>query len=537
MPPEDCIILAVTPDEVKARNFDSADELMSTLTADNNTVKTHEGKLFLDFKTPGETEGLSVEDSEVAAWFETFDKRHPYLFFFIHGEGENSQIRRAAGLVVPNVPEGKDIRFDGQKLERFALEKITAINSFCAEHDTDPKPTIRRFCRELGLDIIEEMTEEQNAYPFEPEKITSAFLLEFFDTGYYFHTIDASDEPVLFILVDDPATAYYADAGLEIELFPSPHYPVISLEMTLYDIPESPMKMSFVYNVDIERHRSELYAYSEMKYITTTILFKENGVLHYGFTKAVDLSEELRKQIPGLIIASSNQLRAIPKEGRDFTRAVEDLFILKSEAAPEKKPEAGENYGADAAESAVEDAKIPRSPEKWQAGDKFSFVEKEEERVHQTELFGSDGKPSAGKKPYAGAEPEILEEIDLEMNDEPENGGSRVLRPSSGSDIPTSVLPESIQRITKALSKPIRRSVISVADELAITPAPKTVVLRNEDPLERLSRRLLIVEAKLETSKRENLRLKDELKETREETKRLGRENLSLENRKWRFWK
>ncbi|RJO67984.1 MAG: DUF1817 domain-containing protein [Myxococcales bacterium] len=635
MTQDDFIVLKITRDDVESGYRQSTDELIDALVADDDTISKQEGKLFWDFS---EFDDEGVEPGEIPAlrdYVAALDARHPYLPYFLSLDEGASQLALYVSLLVSFSIEGETIRFDRQSLERFAVQKIEAISRFAAEHGIDPRARIRRFCEALHLDVIEEMVEEKGPYPFVPERITSPFLIEFFKTGYYFHTIDASDEPVLFSLVDDPTAAYYADASLSVELFPSGYYPVVALEMTIYDIPENPLKMTFVYNVELEQHRRELHAYAEMSYISTNFLYREKGELFYAFTRAVELPDDLRIAMRGLVLQASNLLRAVPKEARNFTRAVEELFAYKARS-PEEKPQApalsivappsDEGAGPAAAEPplppeepAIDDGipigepEIPPPPENREPA--FSFAEEPEpprkdekserafslgetSREHDPNwrldepaaapLSGaadwadqansqdnfvegarliakvprSKTKSAEKKQPAEEAHPktepkavpsarapEILGEMEvLDGRPEPADAGPaeeddgvagqrRALRSPYDSSIPTSVLPESIQRITKALSKPLRRSPQSVTEALTIAPAPKKVMMRSEDQLERLSRRLMIMQNNTEKTERENLRLLNELKTAREEIERLQRENLSLESRWWKFWK
>ena len=542
MATDDYLVLKISPKDLATMSFSSIEPLIKALTADDDTIKNMEGKLYFDLDELEDGERDPGEMPQVRAYFAELDRQYPYLPYFLCRDEGEGQVPFYASLLVPFTPEGEAIRFDRQRLERFAVEKIKEIDAFCRRHALDGKENIRRFCELLHLDVIEEVVDEPSHYPFEPERITSPFLIEFFQSGFYFHTIDASDEPVLFTLVDDPAAAYYATAELTAELFPSSAYPVIALEMTLYDIPENPLRMTFVYNVELERHRQELSAYSEMTYLTCNFLYKKDKELYYGFTRAMDLSVTLRERIRRLLLESSNLLRAIPRDERNFTRAVEELFASK--ARPDSERKRSENYGESFAESYQEPTPpVETTPENLETkpdipslSSKFAIVDDDAEAETETSGFPS-------RQPNPRGDLEVLEEFEVADSTE-EFGGNdgmddqrRVVRAPYESAIPTSVLPESIQRITRALSKPVRRPAKSITEDLAIPPAPKKVLMRSEDQLERLSRRLLIMQNNVDQTERENYRLSGELKAAREEIERLQRENLALENRWWKFWK
>ncbi len=585
--PDDYLVIKVTMEDVRTEDIKSAAELLDILIDDDDTISAHEGKLFFDVSELSEDDREPSEIEEVRDWFAQLDRAYPYLPFFLTSEVGLAQIPLYTSFLVSYDHEGDGIRFNRQKLEQFAVERIKAVVAFCGEHQLDPRESVRLFCERLHLQVLEEMKEEKGPYPFEPEKITSPFLIDFFETGYYFHTIDASDEPVLFALVDEPKAAYYAPVDVHIDLFNSSRYPVIVLDMTVHDIPETPLKMSFVYNVDLERHREELYAYTEMSFISTNFLFKQQDDLFYGFTRAIDLSGELRERIRSLILDASNLLRTIPPEARDFPSAVEEMFsqaekplstndtLVTSEEEQNSEPFSDDAQGdleteplaadeeertvADVSDDAQEEETEQDSSEAIEETEDASaiddnevvisesegVVEFSEESDEQTEDASEFDEPKQVSENAEDDESiEILDEIDMDENKPSPDDGSEAIqqqqvrgRIGAESGIPTSVLPESIQRITKALSKPIRRPQRSVTEELAIQPAPKRVIMRDEDQLERLSRRLVIMQNNLERTQRENMRLHGDLQNANEEIERLRRDNLDLESRWWKFWK
>lgn len=525
--------------------FDQTEQLIPVLTADKDTISSQAGKLIFDVAFLTEMDPEPARLPEARAWFAELDKRHPFLPYFLSQDSEDTQIPLYASMLVPFTVEGDSLQFDRQKLEMFAVRKIQEINVFCSKYDLDPRSCIRQFCEQLHLDVIEEVVDQPSEFPFEPEKITSPFLLEFFENGYYFHTIDASDEPVLFCLIEDPMGVYYAASILDIQLFASAYYPVICIEMTIFDQPDNPLKMAFVYNVDIERHRQELYSYTEMNYITCNFLYKEKEALYYGFARAIDLPDEIRERIRRIILDASNMLRVIPKEARSFSKGVEEFFLSMT---PEAK--ASSDDGDSLAESSskidkkAEAAEIGKNtaPEAL-ASPSTAQVEdsKASDEAHGNDaLEGTTPRELQEEQEAPKSEPDILEYIEMKNEENKADAvidQRRVVKLPNEDKIPSSILPESIQRITKALSKPMRRTNKSITDELVITPAPKKVISRDEDQLERLSRRLLIMQNNLERTERENMRLSMELNAAHEEIERLRRDNLELESRWWKFWK
>lgn len=518
MTPEEQLIIKITPDDITKMDFSDAEESLALLTMDYDNISNYVGKLIFD---DTELEDIAPEPADIPEareWYQELDKRHPYIPYFLSGP-DKQQVALYTSMLVPFTVEGNSLKFDKHKLEIYAVEKIQAINIFCAEHELDPREPIRNFCEALHLDVIEEVMDEPGEYPFEPEKINSPFLQDFFKTGYYFHTIDASDEPVLFALVDDPTAVYYADSILNLELFSSEYYPVVAMEMTTFDQPDNPLKMTFVYNIDVERHRKELSAYADMSYITCNFMFMKDGELLHCFTRAIDLPIEIRSKIRSIMLDASNLLRAIPKDSRDFSLAVEELFenINNDKPISNIKPESTEGADDDSSDG------IEIMEE---------FDSSEIDETHES------AKPGTGEQTRLalGEEPDILDEMEI-SDEEYEEQTKEKYRTPYDTTIPTSVLPESIQKITKALSKPVRKPKKNISEELAITPAPKKVVARDEDQLEKTARRLLIMQNNLERSERENIRLSNELRQAQEEIERLRRDNMELENRWWKFWK
>lgn len=542
MTSHDTVQIRITPEHVRRKTYDPVEKFFAQVSEGERTVAAYVGKVAFDLDALCDESSTPEEIPDVRDWFFEVDRRFPFIPVLLTPDEEQGQIVLYASLLVSFTPEGDSIRFDKQKLAMFAVDKIKAIQHFCREHGLDPRPSVRRFCDALNLNVGEEMEDSDSAYPFEPEKITSPFLIDFFRDGYNFHTIDASEEPVLFALVDDPLSAYDARTDVEVALFPTEFHPIITLDLTVYDIPDNPLKMSFVYNVDLERHRRELNAYAEMPYITGNFLFKQNGELFYAFTKAVDLDGEVRARLRTLSLEASNLLRAIPKPSRNFSRAVETLFRSKGtppggERTPSTAP-AGEAppEPADASERPVTDAL--------------------QEEMALSEGSPSEALPEPADAPTLSEEArtlsdiEILQEFQVDEPEKPEENEpetaddgvldqQRALRSPYEGPIPSHILDERIQRVTKALSKPLRKPARSVTDELAVRPDSKRVVVRDreEDPVERLSRRLVIMQNNVERVERENIRLNAEIKAAREEIDRLRQENLALENRWWKFWK
>ena len=595
METKDRIVIALPPDEIRALNTDAAAEQIACLVADKNSIKRLEGKLVFDFE-PWFSDGREpAENSDLRTWFFDLDERYPYLSFFLARDRDDDQIPVYTSMFVPFTVEGDTIRFDRQELERFAVRKIQQVYQFCVTNGIDSRENIRQFCEKLNLQVLDELDEERR-YPFDPEPVSSRFLLEFFKTGYYYHTIDNSDEPVLFALVDNPVETYYAEMETKLSLYTCRHFPVIILELLVRDIPDNPLNMSFLFNVDMERHRLELDSYRQMRYINLNVLFrKENGELTYGFTRLLPLSDDLRANIGPMVQQATQRLRAIPQESRSFSRAVEKLFsdnpadsslgipVIKDTPAEMALP--GQHGGEDAeyenyGSERDGEEQDERETKEFFGGDlelKNEDEEKEEEEQDEDEAENAsadtdeddeneDGEPdddeepssplkavrldgrNFGKKKVAVAdesdddeiagplEADVLEEIPITEIDRTSQYRRRMQDPYEPS-LPDHILPESIQKITKALSRPMRRPTKEIQEALTVPQGRKTVMARNEDPVENMSRRLLILENKLDQKERECKRLEFELEQCHERMSHLDRQNLLLEKRWWKIWK
>lgn len=569
-------VIRLTPRHLAKQDLGPILKLFAAKGEKQDTISRLAGKLFLDLDDLLKPGAGTTNDPVFRAYFQALDRELPHLPLFLARSPEAGQLLLYTSFLVDHEPEGDHLRFDKPQLERFALNKVRAIHEFCQEQKLDARPAIRAFCKELNLEVLEELESGKPQYPFEPERITSEFLIHFFEHGYHFHTIDSSDEPVLFALVDDPARAYYAQTALELKLFRSTSFPVIHLEFTVFDEPENPLTMSFLYNVEQAKHRQELAAYAEMAYLTSNFLFKSEGELFYGFSRAVELPESLRAQIPRLMQQAQGLLRAIPKEARDFQAAVEELFAKGGEEAapppkeePKPKPTPKPVLPARNLAELIEEEPMPAAPKKGKgraqqvelpiASPRHALAKEEppvasevkvESKAEPEPVQSRTAEAPEPQEPYepSAARAEILDEYDLEeaeageaeKSDDPETSAEAEAKPYVRvieNPIPPNILPENIQRITRALSKPVRRPDKAITDELTVKPAPKRVALRDEDQLERLSRRLLITQSKLETCERENLRLQTELKTARDEVEKLQRENLDMESRWWKFWK
>ncbi len=488
-------IFRVTIEDISACDINDAADSITTLEKEADEGSFRENHLVFDCSEIEEEKGANwFTDPQVREFFEALDREFPHIPVFF---GSSNQYKTYTMIFVPFHLEGRKPRFERQELERFALKKIEAIQYFCKQHGLNCKDAIRDFCSELGLDLLvatESKGTEQD-YPFDAERVTSEFLLEFFKTNYYCHMIDSSDEPVLFSLVDDPAAAYYADTDIEIELFKGDTAPVILLNLNVYDIPDNPLKMAFLYNVATDRHIGELNAYAEKNYITLNVLFKdEKEDLWYGFTRMIDLPGALRERIGEIVSEASEYLLEIPEDSFDFNAAVHRYLM----------EEDGEEF----------DDEEPEDESDVQ--EEFSIVEEE---IPETAPEDSDEKPDRPERPER---PEKRESQEFEVRRSPK---------------PTKPRRDRSQRLNRVLLKPTRRPSRDVTDRMAVTMGDKRVVSRNEDRVERLSRRVIILENKLMQKERESLRFQEDLRLAKEQIRFLEQENLELEKRWWKFWK
>ncbi len=575
METKDRIVISLPPEEIRALNTDNAAEQIACLVADKNSIKRLEGKLVFDFEPWMDDGQEPAENADLRTWFYDLDERFPYLSYFLAHTRDDEQIPVYTSMFVPFTVEGDTIRFDRQELERFAVRKISQVHQFCLTNGLDSRENIRHFCEQLNLQVLEELDEEKQ-YPFDPEPVSSRFLLDFFKTGYYYHTIDSSDEPVLFALVDNPAETYYAEMETKLSLYTCRHFPVIILELLVHDIPDNPLNMSFLFNVDMERHRQELDAYRQMRYINLNVLFRrDDGQLTYGFTRLLPLSDELRTEIGNTVQQATQRLRAIPQASRSFSRAVEKLFsdnpedsslgipVIREPGAPSESStglpgdlagldEEGSSAEAESTQPVEDDnednvrffggeLELNDDAEDSDQDDDADDAEASYKAIHLVEESDEEESDSADgdtddEEPAHAQDAEVLEEIDITEIDRTGQYRRRMQDPYEP-NLPDHILPESIQKITKALSRPMRRPTKEVQQAITVPQARKTVVARNEDPVENMSRRLLILENKLDQKERECKRLEFELEQCREQMSHLDRQNLLLEKRWWKIWK
>jgi|GEM_PF-7109941 len=540
----EAIIIKVSPQDVQKGKTEQIRDRIVGLTESHDSIVSAEGRIIFDLDELIVENQEPGENKDLRKFFQQLDREVPYLPFFLSNDIEDGQVPLYTSLIVPFSIIGDSLKFERMKLEKFAQEKIMAINDLCGLRGIDSKGCINYFCEQLNLEIIEDELQDERTYPFKPEKITSESLKEFFSAGYYFHTVDATEEPVIFILVDNPESAYYADAKFDIQLFESSHYPVIALEMSLFDQPDNPLKMLFVYDINTQRHLTELHDYTEMRHILTYFLFRnENKELMYGFARLIEFTDELHEKIQSVIPKASAQLRAIPKAARNFGKAVEELYRAR-----------------DAAENAA--FKTVAAPIPAPAPQKGSLIQEElpfnsgvisdssEDYSNEAGIssFAELRETSEERTKQTFAEPEILQEIEIlgetesedDSDEPPESAEAKehlVSYTESGA-FPSEALPAHIQKIARALSKPIRRPSKELTEEMTIKPAPTRVMMRGEeDQMERMSRRFVIMQNRLDQSERDNIRIKNEMGQLRDECERLERENLALKQRWWKFWR
>ncbi len=545
----DAIIIKVSPQDVQKGRTEQIRDTITGFTESHDSIVSAEGRIIFDLDELAVENQEPGENKDLRKFMQQLDREVPYLPFFLSNDREDGQIPLYTSLIVPFSITGDSLKFERMKLEKFAQEKIMAINDLCVLRGIDTKGCINYFCEQLNLEIIEDTPADEKAYPFKPEKITSESLKDFFSSGYYFHTIDATEEPVIFILVDNPETAYYADATFDIQLFESSHYPVIALEMSLFDQADNPLKMLFVYDINTQRHLTELHTYTEMRHILTYFLFRnEVGELMYGFARLIEFTEELREKIQSIIPRASSQLRAIPKAARNFGKAVEELYRARDAAESSSESTKAAKQTADKPKITPTQKELP-----FDGQESFNFGAAENE-----EKTSDPEEPFAELREYADIgessetvveEPEILQEIEIlgesgiggETEEEPPESAEaeeHLVSYSESGAFPTEALPAHIQKIARALSKPIRRPSKELTEEMTIKPAPTRVMMRGEeDQMERMSRRFVIMQNRLDQSERDNIRIKNEMNQLRDECERLERENLALKQRWWKFWK
>ncbi len=484
----------VMNDDVSACDIREVAQKIATLEENAEETSISEHRFVFDWSEMEKKRGNDwFSDPEVKEYFELLDREFPHLPMFF--DADASDYETYAMIFVPFRLEGRYPRFERQELERFALKKIEAIQYFCKQHGLNCKETIRDFCSALGLDIkvASEPKGPSGDYPFKAERVTSEFLVEFFQSGYSCHMIDSSEEPVLFALVEDPVSAYYADTEIEIDLFKGDSAPVILLDLSVYDLPENPLKMAFLYNVATERHVNELNAYAEKSYLALNVLFKdENGALWYGFTRMIDMPDALRERVEEIVTEASEVLREIPEDRFDFNRAVRQCFDEDVE---------------------TEDEEIP-----------------EEEEISESEAEAEENIPEE----VPAKEKRAVEKDEEKQTDREERTPEFEVRRSPK---PTKPRRDRSQRLNRVLLKPTRRPSRDVTERMAVAVGEKRVISRNEDRVERLSRRVIILENKLMQKERESLRFQEDLRLAKEQIRFLEQENLELEKRWWKFWK
>ncbi len=543
MASSEAILIQITPEDVRRGKTDHIRDRIVELAEDHDSIIDNEGKIIFDLDDVVSENEEPGENKELRKFFQQLDREVPYLPFFLSGNPEYAQTPLYASLIVPFNLEGESFKFDRRKLEKFAQDKIQSIKDLCGLRGIDSGISINNFCEQLNLEVVEENPSEEKRYPFKPEKITSESLLDFFKSGYYFHTVDASDEPVLFVQVDDPENAYYADAGFSAFLFESSHYPVIALEMSLKDRPDNPLKMLFVYDIAVERHLQELHGYTEMRHLLTYFLFRDEAdELMYGFTRAIEIDEELRESIARLMPKASSQLRAIPKTARNFSKAVEELYRSQLDEEQLQEIEEEELEEEQPPEEEIENTPAPEPDSLRDQIFSETLSIDSSDKIPTPEDPQLDLPLASPPKTYSEEEePEILQEIEIlgeseKSESEPKKKITRVEMPSDA-QFSSETLPAHIQKIARALSKPVRRPNKEITGELTIDPAPTRVIMREEDQMERMSRRFVIIQNRLDQSERESLRMRQETGQLRDEIERLERENLALKQRWWKFWK
>lgn len=584
--------IAVAQEDLQRGSLEPVTRFLRPLLADSEQVRVHSGRVTLDFSSIVEDDLDLHKRSEARRWFAKLDQTYPYFPYFLERNTDRQQVLIYVSLFVPFVVSKDDaLTFDQRDLKRFLMDKALAIQHFCAPLELNPASVIREIGRDLYLELDPE--EVKQAYeglgsmkasaaaahveqpPVEPLErdeagaalkelereeleplgplaeqatpIKSKLLLKAFESAYSLPTVDGSGEPVLFILVDDPLGIQGAPLSLIFGLYTHPGYPVLGMDLVIHDDPDNPLRLSFAFDIQDPAHRGQLLSYQDLASLMTNVLFttEKTHRLMWAYTLPVPLPAETKALLSDFMARAVDLHALIPEEYRSFDRAVngmfDDLATGRYIIGGPMPDEGAQGEGA----ASVVSIETMESPTVEAMMAQEGFTTREEEWG-----IGS-GSPEAGARSGVWRDEGGGRDLETEGSWSIGDGDDA---PKAGADIENSgrkgepraadgeeELPDHIRKITRVLSKSMRapkREAASLHQPVAAyKPPPPQIVETPDDLMERLCRKQLIMESRLEQQLHENGKLRNSLRLLQEEMNRIERDRFLAGKRWWRFWR
>ena len=577
---EHTVLVRVGEEDIEACSLGPVAQTLES-TMDQGAAADLFGRLTLDIEGYEEDAVNLASQPAVVRWFMTLDETYPFLMYFLSKE----EYPRFCAMFVPAMPERQALRFDHSELTIFITRRANKIAEFCATVGLDSRGCLSDLGAFFNIDLpVEDIAAEYEAsltgeqlplgtgvaedppppeqagfpehWPFTPQKLASPLLQETFAHANIWPLRDISDEPVLFAAVDDPLAAYEAPMEINLVLQETQHFPLILLYLYVHDNPDEPLLLTFPLNIDDDDHRRWLAKLGELTSLMTNILFRvEGGDLYWAYTVPIVISDVLAEKMPdhaaGGRIPAGDDSPGVPGFQRRHQRLPGTAG--KGQGAGPGSP-AGQRGGRRPGGGYA--GRTIRSPCR-----RPLYPGRRKTLRRRMALIISQRRPM----PKATVEQPTVQEdtptdidaaellypedvtIDAEMvpddsmTDVPPTG--QVKTPYDKND--SVVLPEQIQRIERALSQPAIKPEVPVTERLAIAPAKVKKIARPtgsapgdaancvDDAVERLSRKLIILESRLEQKIRENKKLKQENEALQNMLNESERDHLLLEKPSW----
>ena len=557
------VLVRVSEEHIEACSLGPVAQTLET-TLDEGLATELCGRLVLHLEDFGDDPVMLASVPAVVRWFMALDETYPFLMYFLSPE----EYPRYCAMFVPAMPDGHALRFDREELKTFITRRAESIAEFCASVGLDSRDSLTGLSRFFNLDLpVDSIAAEHEAaltgeylplgtgvtdappppqqagfpadWPFTPQKLSSPLLQETFAQANIWPLRDISDEPVLFAAVDDPLGAYRAPMEINLVLQDTQHFPLVLLYLYIHDNADEPLLFTFPFNIDDDEHRRWLGKLGELSSLMTNILFRvADGDLYWAYTVPIIIGETLAEKSRAILGEAEARRQMIPEEYRDFASAINDYReLLQRDQELDQAHRQAAPQPADE-EPSPEAPQPPHTPQDDSPQDiVFDDVDDDQIPDHDT----LPGKPEGDTLPEDRTiDAEIVP--DDTMTQVPPTG--QVKSPFDKND--SVVLPEQIQRIERALSRPSIKPDIPVTESLAIAPAKVKKIARPaagatggadcvDDAVERLSRKLIILESRLEQKIRENKKLKQENEALQNLLHENERDHMLLDKTSW--WK
>lgn len=536
---------------------------------------------------------------EVIRWYLALDDLYPYLLYFLNPATDYD---RYCSMFVPAVIGKNGYNYDKKQLYEFVRDKGAKITRFCMANGMPYAPALNSLLLHFNVniemgDIVKEVKEEDEEARLsetmeestkkeddakgsteavcdetpdfgdagiEPQKVANEFLLEVFSYTDIYPLQDITEDPALFVVSEDPVSAFRNPMNVSFELFKGTHYPIIFINLTIYDSPDFPSIIKFPLNAENEDHRKWLVKASELGAVMTNTLFRKGKSLYWAFTAPVNVKRDDARMGIDLLYEADAQKALIPSEYKDF-----DLAIDEYAKAREKARSSGESVVETLEKSRANTARVPAySPQEF-ADDGAKETQEAPQSFQREEAPASDTIQESftietdSISIASAVESETVDSVPAAQTYESKT--IEAYSPAPDDDMTEKIItkdvltpfdrtgaaiPEEVRRIEKMLNTPVIKPDKPLSEDLSPKPGEiiKTIqrapiakpqggmsAAEMDSIVARMSKKIMLLESRLETKTRENKVLSQRVEELQRKIEKNDKDSGLLKKSSW--WK